>query len=163
MDELQRGLMRAAESYLAGHSIVKALGTGVDGVVFSTSRNTAVKAHRRRKGFVNELDVYQRLLECDATDVAGHALPRLRGWDEPLLVIEISIVRPPYVLDFANSTLDWPPDFPQEAWDEWYRLREEEFGDNWPAALNIFNELQRRWGVFHMDFSPRNIAFVAIG
>jgi hypothetical protein len=46
-------------------------------------------------------------------------VPRLIGWAVGSLIIGVSIVRPPYVLDFARSDLDTPTDFPAEAMQQW--------------------------------------------
>ena len=43
-------------------------------------------------------------------------------FDESLLVIEMSIVRPPFLLDFAAATLDVEPDFPEGTLDDWWVL-----------------------------------------
>ena len=80
-------------------------------------------------------------------------------FDEALRVIEMSIVRPPYILDFAKACLDAPPDFPEEVmaerWEHWADL----FEERWPHVITIMGWLERRHGVYLLDPSPRNIAF----
>jgi len=159
MDESSPDYARLVSEYLEQNTIRSILGTGIDGIVYSTSRAPAVKIHERQSTFAKELAAYQRLKDHDVKCVGDHAVPKLIGWDFGSKIIEMSIVEPPYTLDFANAALDTPPDFPPEAWDKWWEQRAEEFGDDWPAAAAIYDELRRRYGIYHLDLSPRNVAF----
>jgi len=123
----------------------------------STSRATAVKLHAKPHTFEREMAAYRRLAEQRVESIGGFAVPQLLGGDEAARVIEISIVQPPYLLDFAGSYLDAPPDFPDEVWSDWRERRAEEFGDDWPVALNLYETLADRYGIFFLDLSPRNV------
>src|SRR3989304_2078112 len=105
---------RIADLYLGSHARLAALGSGIDGIVYSTIHATAIKVHSRQDGFERELAVYQRLKEYGVQEICGFAVPRLIKADGKLRVIEMSIVRPPYILDFAKSTLHRPEDFGPE-------------------------------------------------
>ena len=144
---------------MAPDAIDATLGAGIDGIVYSTSRATAVKVHGQLTGFEKELAVYQRLAQHKVTHVEGFAVPELLGYDPGWRVIEMSIVRPPYILDFASSFVDAVPDFPPEHWEHWQQQRAGEFGDDWPTALRLYATLRRRWGIYHLDLSPRNVNF----
>jgi hypothetical protein len=101
------------------------LGAGKDGTVYDTNLDTAVKLHSVAENYRRERDVYLRFLDCGITQICALSVPVLRNYDDKLLIIEITTVTPPYLLDFASAWLDQPPDFPQEVIDEWHdRLRE---------------------------------------
>lgn len=139
--------------------IVSMLGFGSDGIVLETDGGAAMKAFEREASYRTELAVYRRLAEHRVEEVCGHNVPQLLGHDDELWVIEMSIVQPPYVLDFAKAALDAAPDFPEEAWAEQRRSWAERFGDHWPAVLAIMAAMRRRYGIFLLDPSPTNVAF----
>ncbi len=160
MNELQQQAKRAADRYVSGHTWISGIiGSGKDGIVFSTSRSTAIKVYRRDDSFENELAVYQRMDRLSIAQASGHAIPLLIGWkaEQPPL-IEMTIVQPPYVIDFAHAALDEPPDFPPEVIDDWHERLRDAFGSRYSQAMAVYNQLTR-WGVYHMDFNPRNVAF----
>ena len=43
-------------------------------------------------------------------------------------VIEMTVVTPPFLLDFAGAYLDWPPEFSSEATEYWLHEKQEQFG-----------------------------------
>lgn len=71
----------------------------------------------------------------------------------------MSVVKAPFLLDFAGAYLDFPPDFAQEAWDIWYARKEEEFEDDWPRAEAIYQHLIDQYGIYYLDLAPRNLRF----
>jgi hypothetical protein len=75
-----------------------------------------------------------------------------------LLVIEMTIVQPPFLLDFAQSQLDRPPDFP-EGLDEWWERIAPDFGDKLPVVQDVFYRLASKYGIYYYDLAPRNINF----
>lgn len=137
----------------------KYLGEGKDGIVFATSIRTAVKLHYRSHTFENELAVYQRLAEHRASEVNGFMVPRLIAWDRPRRLIEMSWVRPPFVLDFAGSRIDQPFDFEPEVIEMWHEQRQEEYGERWPEVLRLIHAFERSYGIYLDDISPRNVRF----
>jgi len=64
---------------------------------------------------------YLRLQEHGITDLEGFHVPEMIRWDDEFLVIEMTIVTRPFVLDFAQAYLDFPPDFSPEVWEETHR------------------------------------------
>jgi hypothetical protein len=115
---------------LHGISIEKSLGYGSDGTVWKTSR-TALKVFHSSRIFTVELECYRRLQEAGVTEIYGFAVPQLAAHHDELLALEMSLVNPPYVLDFGKVTLDRRPDYPpatlayvraeqQEWWGELY-------------------------------------------
>jgi hypothetical protein len=49
-------------------------------------------------------------------------------------MVEMEIVQPPFVLDFAGAYLDRRPDFPEDVYAEWQAEKAEQFGDDWPLV-----------------------------
>jgi hypothetical protein len=118
----------------------------------------AVKAHKHAEAYVRERDVYQRLRQAGVSEVLGFRVPDLVRFDDELRVIEMNIVTPPFVLDFAGARLDIPPEFPDEVWDQWEAEKVEQFGPRWPevrAVLAVLEDLD----IYVLDVSPRNIMF----
>src|SRR4051812_48096658 len=114
MSDLPREKAEAtARRYIGINELLKPLGSGAEGFVFPTPSATAIKVFTYREKFDRELAAYQRLREHDVFDVLGFAVPRLTRGDSDLLVIEMTLVKPPFLLDFAQSTLDEPHDFPE--------------------------------------------------
>lgn len=100
----------------------------------------------------------ERLRDARVTRVAGFHVPQLVRFDGALLAIEMSIVMPPFVLDFAGAYLDSPPKFSNEIWADWQATKRVHFGTHWEKVLVILNEL-RRLGIHMLDPSPSNIRF----
>ena len=109
--------------------------------------------------YEREKKVYERLRDAAVATVLGFNVPQLVGSDDGLRVLEITIVEPPFVLDFAGAHLDRRPEFPEEVWADWEAEKREQFEGRWPAVqavLDAFEEL----GVYLLDLSPSNIAFL---
>ncbi|QYU70530.1 hypothetical protein J4558_10610 [Leptolyngbya sp. 15MV] len=141
------------------------LGDGKDGIVYSTFGSlqgpTAVKALARADLYGRELACYRRLAVRGiggSVQVCGHNVPQLLGHDDELLVIEMTIVTRPFVLDFAGAFLDAPPEFPAEVMEERNAHWADVFENRWHSVQRIMAEF-RRHGLHLLDPSPGNIAF----
>ena len=86
-------------------------GAGVDGCVFATNQLTAIKAFHFDKLYRQELEIYLYLKEWNISEVAGFSIPRLIGHDPTLAVIEMTVVTPPYVLDFVTARIEVPIEY----------------------------------------------------
>ena len=87
------------------------LGSGIHGNVLAAQDKTkpgffAVKFHLEQHPFETECCVYQRLREKQTTRILGFNVPQLLRIDEEFRAIEMTIVRPPFLLDFADARLD---------------------------------------------------------
>jgi len=82
------------------------------------------------------------------------------GYDDGLLVIEMTAVTAPYVLDFAGAYLDRAPDYPEGILAEWETEKQEQFADRWPEVQRILWTLEG-FGIFVADISPSNICLDA--
>lgn len=80
------------------------LGYGSDGSVWTSSRHTAIKALYHQKNFDHELEYYLRLKRANVQRIGLFDVPILEDYDTRLMVLEMSIVQPPYLLDSAKST-----------------------------------------------------------
>jgi len=139
--------------------IVTRIGAGKDGSVFRMSNSNAVKIHARRESFEAELAAYHRLRRHKAVEIVGFRIPRLRGFAEDILAIEMSIVHPPFVVDFASAVLDRPLEFPDDAIEEWHRRLEDQFGEYTADAHQVIDQLGKNFGVFLYDLHRHNIKF----
>lgn len=158
-------MVRRAEEYCRRHGLVlgKALGFGVHGNVFAAENQTdggssALKVHEHEKFYRRERNIYLRLRDQSVTRVRGATVPELLGYDDELLVIEMTVVVRPFVLDFAGAYLDFPPDYSQQVLEDWRVEKQEQFGARWPEVQAIIGELED-YGVYMADVNPGNIAF----
>ncbi len=90
-------------------------------------------------------------------EVCGHHVPQLIAHDDALLIIEMTIVAPPFLLDFGGAYLDWPPEFSEDANEQWQCEKREQFGEKWPAVQRILAVLGDACGIFVTDVNPGNI------
>lgn len=139
------------------------LGAGVNGTVLEAvgqflSGSVALKVFERFDAYERERNVYLRLQELSIENVCGHHVPQLLGLDDELRVIEITIVKPPFVLDFGGAYLDEPPDYPPEVLAEWETDKREQFEDRWPEVQDILSAF-RGFGIHIADVNPGNIKF----
>jgi len=136
------------------------LGFGVHGTVIAAQDKTkpgffAVKFHREERPFERECSVYQRLREEQATRIN---VPQLLSIDEEFRAIEMTIVRPPFLLDFADARLDEAPDFSEDVLRQWEEEKAEIFGEKWSDVTRILAALQA-FGIYLLDINPGNISF----
>jgi hypothetical protein len=139
--------------------IVRTLGAGKDGTVYETNLPTAIKVHSWFESYDNERKVYLRLKECDLVEICGLRIPRLIQCEDDLRLIEMTIVTPPYILDFASAWLDKPPDFTQEALDIWHEQVRENFGEHFGDIMGVLDALGTKAGIYLLDIHPHNVKF----
>lgn len=139
-----------------GLSLTKQIGFGYDGLVFKTSGNTAIKGFKYENLYQNERDVYLRIDEYDFYEVRGCRIPHIFATDDDLWCIEMEIVSPPFVLDFAGAYLNFPPDYPDEVMAAWRAEKREQYEDDWPWVQEIMRDLASI-GVYLADVKPGNI------
>jgi len=135
------------------------LGFGKDATVLSTSAGTAIKIFDRRDAFGRELACYLRLTDCGIHEFLGLHVPGLINSDVDLMVIEMTVVSRPFLLDFASAHLDEAPDFPAEVIEQWEHDKQEEFGQNWPRVVTLLAALKEQVGIHLLDIHPGNILF----
>jgi hypothetical protein len=140
------------------------LGGGVHGKVFFVRGNaapggTAIKVFYHEEFFHRELLAYERLREAGVREVLGLAVPQLIRADGELLVLEMTVVERPYLLDFAGAYLDeTAPLFDEEVWEMWEADKREKFGDRWPEVKAVLAALEDNYGIHMLDVNPGNVA-----
>ncbi|MBW3542081.1 MAG: hypothetical protein KY476_17565 [Planctomycetes bacterium] len=164
MDPALEDARQRAEVYAAsrGRRFAELLGWGYDGIVLQTTSSTAVKALKHALLFQRERDAYVRLADAGVSQVREFSVPKLIDFDNDLWVVEMTIVSPPCVLDFAGAMLDRNPflDFTEEQYAEWEAEKRDEFEDRWETVGMVMAAL-RRHGVYLTDVRPSNIKFPA--
>uniref|UniRef100_A0A7C2K1V4 Protein kinase domain-containing protein n=1 Tax=Schlesneria paludicola TaxID=360056 RepID=A0A7C2K1V4_9PLAN len=139
-----------------GLTIEKPLGGGFDGIVLGTSHRTAIKSLVHPILYRQERDVYLRLQELNLSNLREFEIPRLVDLDDTLQVIEMMIVSPPFVLDFAGAKLDRKPQFEPEIMEEWRREKAEQFEDDWQEVQRLIWAFER-FVVYLSDVHPGNV------
>ncbi len=160
MPRLRDELETQARAYAAekGISVLRFLGDGNDGAVWETNRKTAVKVLERPDSNQRERDAYLRLKDRGVFQIEGFAVPKLIDRHDTLQVVEMTIVFPPCILDFAKSYVDHPPEFSAEVMADWEAETAELFEDKWPTVQTILGWL-RTHGIYYFDARPGNIQF----
>ena len=137
-------------------TIDKNFGGGVDGVVVGTTKGTAIKSFNHPQLYQQELAVYRYLTKEEIFSVCDFQIPKLIDQSDDHLVIEMTIVTPPFVLDFVGAKLEEPEPFPEEIMEEWRAERREVFGSDWPLVNRVMYALSKR-GVYLTDIHLGNI------
>jgi len=141
--------------------LLERLGSGFDGLVYSTNKGSAVKAHRGKSLFEKERAVFERLEIHSDNDFAGFNVPKMLDFHPELLVIEMQLVVPPYALDFSGATLDRPSaatlDQTEDEFAEWEESRIEIYGaEDWEIVERVISCF-RRIGIYLGDVHKGNI------
>lgn len=79
----------------------------------------------------------------------------MRATDDQRQIIEMDLVRPPFLLDFAG-VLFQPPDYSDETMELWREEVEFRFGRNAWLAFSIYGALMK-YGLYYMDLRPSNL------
>jgi hypothetical protein len=163
---MDKACVEKARLYALRHrlTIGGQLGSGHHGSVFVAARNThpnrsAIKFHKEQEPYLRERKAYERLAERGITEIEGFAVPILLNADDELLVLEMTIVERPFLLDFGGAYLERPPEFPDNVWEEWREQKAEQFGSNWPVVEDVLTTLHCM-GIHMLDVHPKNIAFL---
>jgi hypothetical protein len=127
-----------------------------------TQTGNAVKFFDSKILYRRELRAYQILRQRDIDEINGFQIPRLLRNDDELRAIEMSVVRPPFLLDFVSSymfeefaRLGFTDEIMQEREAHWAEV----FGDRWSAVQDICNAFTRATGLVLLDLSLNNIKF----
>lgn len=140
-------------------ALTKPLGHGIDGTVWESSRQSALKALYRVETYERERECYRRLFQNDVVHLANFHVPQLLDYDNSLHVIEMTIVFPPCILDFGKAYVDQPPDYSAEALAEAEQAERELFSEEEWKQVRLVRAALRRYGIHYFDARPSNIMF----
>lgn len=101
---------------------------------------------------------YLRLQHHQVVKLLDFKVPQLIEFDDLLQVVEMTIVSPPFVLDFAGAYLDRRPPFDDEIMAEWQAEKAEQFGDRWPTVRLLMSSFVPM-EIYLADVKPGNIEF----
>lgn len=137
----------------------KELGHGQEGFVWESTNGSALKVFRPEGhlNFNREHKAYQILRDNGVSNAKGFEIPQLVDADQRLLVIEMTIVEPPYILDFGKVYFEGRlPDFSEEVMADYDEEREDWFEGDWEIVQAALWSLER-FGIFYSDARPGNI------
>lgn len=127
--------------------------------MFETSNRTVVKSLVFPRQYENERDVYQHLARFAISDVRGFAVPGYVDSHDELLIVEMSYVSRPCVLDFASAGLLRPlVEYPEEVLEETLQHQQEMFEDRWPEVRRVVYAFEQL-DVYLTDVNPGNVLF----
>jgi hypothetical protein len=141
---------------------INRLGEGKDGEVFQTDCLTGVKFLHVLDHYNREVRAYRVLASLKIDNIAGQNVPRLVRCDDTLLAIEMSIVQPPFIVDFVSAYTDEEIEklgFDEDVIAERQIFWQERFGDRWPKVMTICDQFHRLTGLTLLDLSHNNIRF----
>ena len=145
-----------AQKYIGTDEPLARLGWGISGYVYlAPDLRTAVKVLRYRAGFDAEVRTYQMLRRLGFRQLLGFTVPRMLGYRDDLLAIQMDFVRSPYLLDFAGVQFS-KPDFSRDVMAHWHQKISEFFSPNEAMIYGIYAALARH-GIYYMDFRPSNV------
>jgi hypothetical protein len=144
---------------MRGVELKRVLGFGKDGKVFLASNLNAIKVFYRLEPYGRERDCYLRLRDMNTIEIRGHKVPQLMRSDDELLIIEMTTVTRPFLLDFASVHLDYAPEFTADVMDQWELEKRDLFEENWPAVKSLLSTLETEYGIYLLDVHPGNISF----
>lgn len=127
---------------------------GLDAFVWITNVDTVVKVHRYSDRYRREFAAYQRFQQLRVGRLRGFHIPDLLQYDDHLEILELSFVRPPYILDFVEAHLDRRPEtFDLERIETESRRQ---FGQDWPDVRRLL-EAMMQIGIYYDDVHNQNI------
>jgi hypothetical protein len=142
-----------------GISLVECIGQGIDGTVWRSTRQSAIKSCYRRDTYDRERDSYRRLFEHSVRKLADFDVPELMNYQNDLQIIEMTIVFPPCILDFGKAYVDSPPDYSSEALVEAEAAERELFTEEQWKQVRLVRAALLRYGIHYFDARPSNIMF----
>lgn len=86
-------------------------------------------------------------------------IPVFHACDTRLLIIEMSVVRPPYLIDFGKATVDDDQGWSGEQMSMWWDKVNDVFEHDAAIASSIFTQLRDKAGVYQWDLNPANLNF----
>jgi hypothetical protein len=158
-----KAVVDRANLYFQQHSITGVeFDSGTQGHIWRTSRQTAVKIHIYGESYLAELAAYMRLRDRGIDSSEEFIIPRMLHYNSELLAIEMQIVFPPYIVDFASARLDIRPDLIEDEGHTFHDRIRDRFGSaRAQKVIDICDDLAARAGIYLLDPHPGNIKFAS--
>jgi hypothetical protein len=155
--QLDERIKNYAKANRLKFNLKEKVGYGNDGEVWATSRSTVIKVFYRDESYRREKACFLRLLAHEIKDLDGLSVPQIVQFDDNLLIVEMTFVNPPYILDFGKAYLDGQSPYDKEQLDEWRaRLRNSFPKADLPRVHRILRSLSSL-GIGYYDARPWNI------
>jgi len=142
-----------------GIDLAECIGQGIDGTVWQSTRQSAIKSCYRRDAYERERDCYRLLFEHSVQKLAGFDVPELMNYRNDLQIIEMTIVYPPCILDFGKAYVDSPPEYSAEALAEAEEAERELFTEEQWKQVRLVRAALLRYGIHYFDARPSNVMF----
>ena len=113
-----------------------------------------IKVCRHANLFERELAVYQRLSLLGLHQLQGFRIPSLLDQDAEQWFLELSLISPPFILDFAAASLGKQPAEMEST--EWIGEKQRLFGPDWSEVQRRLDGL-RLYGIHFPDMHLGNI------
>lgn len=155
-------LISRADLYCQRNDLIRfeaTLGKGKDGTVWATNRASVIKIHVRPESYRDEMAAYIRIESIALRSIAGFAIPALIDFDDELRAIEMQIVTPPFIVDFASARLDFDPHLIEDEGNTLEDFVRSRFDDRTDTVMGIYHELIGNAGIYLTDLHPQNIKF----
>lgn len=122
---------------------------------------SAIKVHAQRVNYRRERNAYLRLRDHRVHQINNLTVPELFRHDDGRLILEMSLVRPPFILDFGGAYLDNPPPHMTELEirENWLQDKREQFGQDWGRVEEVLAKLDSLYGIFLADINRGNLDF----
>jgi hypothetical protein len=148
--------MGVVQHYIGSDRPLAILGYGVSGAVFKApDLRAAFKVHRSAEGFATETAAYRRLAAAGALSLHGLVIPQMISNQPELRLLQLDIVAPPFLLDFAGVHFS-PPDYSVDVMNLWRADIDRQFGlDAW--LVHLVHDSLAKLGIYYMDIRPSNI------
>jgi hypothetical protein len=150
-------------AYRSGTKIVSTVefGHGMEGSVWVSRRDSAIKIIRNRKNHDDELEAYRRLQSRGVRQLCDFfAIPWLLGSDDELHAIEMEIVQKPYLLDFGKVYFDGEQlraYDPRDLQLDRNRSKSLYSAADWSRVAMVLHVLESQFGIYYADARPSNI------
>jgi len=140
--------------------LIDKFGVGVQGRVVGNDAGNAVKAFEFEEHYKTEREAYRRIRKARLQKIGPFNNPQLKRCDDELWIIEMSVVQPPFLVDFAAAYIDRPHPYSYEELEAWHESQTEIYGhERWEIVTDALSKLYGATKIRYFDASPRNIRF----
>ncbi|MCC7424900.1 MAG: hypothetical protein IT428_31905 [Planctomycetaceae bacterium] len=119
-----------------------------------------MKAFERQPHYETEREAYRRIRKARLQKAGPFNIPELVRFDDDLWIIEMTVVNPPFMLDFAGAYIDRRHPFDDETMEAMHEAGEEVYGkERWEIVQEALSTLFGKTGIRLIDVHPGNVRF----